>query len=255
MKKSTAKIVNFCNNYLDVKAYRDGYINGLQVAGSQTVERIITGVSLSKRLIKAAIKARAGLIIVHHGLSSKQFGDPPGIFSYTRERIGLLLGHNINLAGYHLPLDAHPLIGNSVCIAKLLKLVKIKPMDSPALGPIGFIGELPRSMPAKEFVLEINRKLNTKSVALLYGKKNIEKVGIISGSAPDEFVTAKSYGADTFLNGSIRESNVRAVEEECMNFINAGHYNTEKLGILNLGNLIARKFNIKVEFVDIPCDV
>ena len=249
------QIIKFCDKYLDADKFRDFCINGLQIEGSPEVNSIITGVSLSKRLIEEAIKRKAQMMIVHHGLSGKDLGDPPGIFGFTRKRLTLMLEHNINLAGYHLPLDAHPVIGNNISIAKTLKLKKINTFNSPGFGPIGFVGSLAKSMPFNDFVRFVDKSLDTKSKAFHYGLKHISRIGIISGGAPNDFITAKLAGADTYLTGGIRESNVRAIEEEGMNFINAGHYNTEKMGIKNLGGLIAKKFKIKVEFVDIPCDI
>ena len=110
-------------------------------------------------------------------------------------------------------------------------------------------------MGINNFVDLVNKKLNTNSYTILAGKKTVKKIGIISGGASPDFEIAAKLGADTYICGDIREGIVRAVEETKINFINAGHYNTEKLGIQNLGKLIEKRFKIKAEFIDVPCKI
>lgn len=249
------KIVKFCEEYLQVKNFKDYCHNGLQVEGDKKISKIITGVSFSQKLIKKAIEKNAEMIIVHHGIFSNQISSPPQIKGVLKNRLKLLFENDINLCGFHLPLDAHPAIGNNISLIKLLGLKKVGIIDTPNYGEIGFIGEIKQPTTFEKFVEIVNKKLNTKSYVIAGGLKDIKKIGIISGGASPDFKIAKELGADTYLCGDIRESVVRAVEEEGINFINAGHYNTEKLGVQNLGNLIAKKFRVKVEFVDIPCDI
>lgn len=243
------KIVEFCEDYLKVKDFTDYCVNGLQVEGAEEVNKIVTGVSISKQLIKSAINKKAQMIIVHHGIFGNQVGKPPKFTGYLKNRLKLILENNINLCGFHLPLDAHPAIGNNISLCKLLGVIKIKPFN------VGFIGELKKETDFKNFSDLIDKKLNTQSCVIAAGPKKIKRIAVISGGSSPDFKSAAELGADTYLCGDIREEVVRAVEEIGVNFINAGHYNTEKLGIQNLGNLLARKFGVKVEFVDVPCDV
>jgi len=243
------KIVKYCEDYLKVKDFDDYCVNGLQVEGSEKVDKIITGVSLSEKLIREAIKKNAKMIIVHHGLFKNLIGTPPVIKGFTKNRIKLLLENNINLLGFHLPLDAHEKIGNNISLCELLNIENAKPFD------VGFVGELKKETNINDFVEAVNKKLSTNSYTILAGKKTVKKVGIISGGASPEFGLVYELNADTYICGDVREEVVEAVKEVKINFINAGHYNTEKLGIQNLGNLIEKKFKIKVEFADIPCDV
>jgi len=249
------KIVKFCEDYLKVKNFTDYCHNGLQVEGAEKIAKIVTGVSLSEALIREAIKTRAEMIIVHHGLFSKSLSQPPEINGYVKNRLKLLLENNINLCGFHLPLDAHPVIGNNISLAKLLGLINPRLFDDKQYGEIGFIGELKQSLEFKKFVKLVNDKLETKSYAIAAGKKIVKKAVIVSGGASSDFKIAAELGADVFLCGDISESVVEAVKETKINFINAGHYNTEKLGIINLGKLVEKKFKIKVEFIDIPCEI
>lgn len=243
------KIIEFCDEYLKVKDFEDGCFNGLQVEGKEDTSKIVTGVSLSKTLIEKALEKQADMIMVHHGFFKSDVPSPLKITGYRRGRLKMLLENDINLAGYHLPLDAHPLIGNNISLAKMLGLVKNKPFS------IGFIGELPKEMDFEKFRKKVEEQLCTHSFVIKAGKKKVKKVGIISGGASSYFEEAHLVGADVFLTGDIWEEVVRKVEEVEMNYISVGHYNTEKDGIRNLGNMVAKKFKIEVEFVDVPNEV
>ena len=255
MRIETKKIVKFCEDYLEVKKFEDYCVNGLQVEGAEKVSKIITGVSLSQKLIEAVIKKNAKMIIVHHGIFGSQISKPPCIKGVVRNRLKLLLENDINLCGFHLPLDAHPVIGNNISLIKLLRLKKMDVISCPDYGEIGFVGEYKEAMKFEDFYNLICDELETQPYIIPAGKRNIKRVGIISGGASPDFKQAVELGADTYLCGDVREEVVEAVKETKINFINAGHYNTEKLGIQNLGGLIAKKFKVKVEFIDIPCDV
>jgi dinuclear metal center YbgI/SA1388 family protein len=249
------KIIKFCEEYLEVKKFPDYCVNGLQVEGAANVEKIVAGVSLSVKLINEAVDRQAQMIIVHHGIFKEQISTPPLIKGYVKNRLKLILENNLNLCGFHLPLDAHPVVGNNISLCRLFNLKNIKKINTPNYGEIGYIGDLAKTMLFKEFVGEVNKKLKVKSYIISAGRKNIKKVAIVSGGASSDFQIAAEMGADVFLCGDIREGIIEAVNETKINFINAGHYNTEKLGIQNLGKLLNKKFGIKVEFVDIPCEI
>ena len=249
---NTAKrddIVNFCKKYLDVASFNDEYINGLQIEGQEKVSKIILGVSWSQKLIDYAISKKAEMILVHHGFSLKSIGNPPIIDSYIKTRLSSMLLNNISLVGFHLPLDAHPKIGNNASLCKLLGVKNIKKYD------VGFIGDLEKACPLNDFVNTVNKKLNTKSVVTNNDNRKVKKIAIVSGSAAIYYQDAKRLGADVFITGELKERVVRASEEINISVIGAGHYNTEKLGVQNLGKLIEKEFGIKTEFVDIPCEV
>jgi len=243
------EIEKYCQDYLNIKDFNDHCYNGCQVEGEENVKKIITGVSLSKKLIEKALEKKAEMIIVHHGFFMDAFGSPVIIQGVMRARLRMLLSNNINLLGFHLPLDAHLEIGNNISICKKLKLENIEKFN------VGFVGKLKESIDFEEFLNKVNNIFQTKSYGIQAGNKNIEQIGIISGAASSDFQKAKYMGADTYLCGDLRENIVREVEEAGINFINAGHYNTEKFGIQNLGELIAKKFELEVEFVDIPNEI
>lgn len=241
------EIIAFCDDFLKVGEFEDGCHNGLQVEGREKVERIVTGVSLSKRLLEAALERGADMVMVHHGYFPGEVASPLHLTGYRRERLKLLLANDLNLAGYHLPLDAHPVLGNNISLCRLLGVNRVKPLD------VGFIGELTRPMELERFAALVDEKLQTRSFVLATGKSKVKKVAVISGgaSSPDAEKAALA-GADVFVTGDLMEWVVRQMEEMGMNLIDAGHYNTEKEGIRNLGELVAKRFGIKAEFVDIP---
>ncbi|MFZ2970880.1 MAG: Nif3-like dinuclear metal center hexameric protein [Minisyncoccia bacterium] len=243
------KIIEYLNEYLKVKDFQDYCHNGLQIEGKENVAKIVTGVTLSIRLIEEALKRNADMIVVHHGFFLKDIPSPLQIKGLYKERIKALLLNDINLAGYHRPLDAHPVIGNNISLCRLFDLRNCKPFD------VGFVGILDKETDILEFKKIIDSKLNIKSLLLFSGKKKIKYVGIISGGSSPDFEQAIENSADLLIGGDIREEVVRKLEEANFNYINAGHYNTEKLGIQNLGKLIEKKFKIKAEFVDVPCEV
>ncbi len=243
------KIIGFCDEYLKVRDFEDYCHNGLQVEGRADVVKIVTGVSLSRELIKRAMEKQADMIMVHHGIFMRDVPNPLCLAGYMRERLKMLLENDINLAGYHLPLDAHPLIGNNISLCDMLGVKRAKPFDA------GFIGELSREMLFDKFNALVEKQLCTHNFAMNAGKKKVKKVAIISGGSSVDFEAAYAAGADVFLAGDVREEVVRKIEEVGINFINAGHYNTEREGIRKLGELVAKKFRIEAEFVDVPNEV
>lgn len=249
MSAKRDKIIEFCDEYLKVKDFEDGCFNGLQIEGKEDIKSIVTGVSLSQQLIAKAIEVRADMIMVHHGFFKSDIPTPFCLKGVQKNRVKVLLENDINLAGYHLPLDAHPTIGNNISLAKMFGLVRNKPFS------VGFIGELEKEMDFEKFKRKIDEQLCTHSFAMNAGKKKVKKVAVISGGASPHFEEAYLAGADLFLTGDIWEEVVRKVEEAGMNYISAGHYNTEKEGIRNLGEMAAKKFKIEVNFVDVPNEV
>jgi dinuclear metal center YbgI/SA1388 family protein len=243
------KIIEFCSKYLQTDSFEDYCFNGLQIEGIEKVSKIVTGVSFSRRLVKEAVSKQAQMIMVHHGIFVKDISSPFQLKGVMRGRVKAILENDINLVGYHLPLDAHPLTGNNISLAKVLGVKKTKPFD------VGFVGELEKETDFEKFQMLVDRKLVARSFALPFGKKKVKKIAIISGGSSPDFEEAFRAGANVFLCGDMREEVVRKAEEVGINIINAGHYNTEKEGIRNLGEIVKKKFKIEVEFVDIPCEI
>ncbi len=240
------KIVSYLNDLLNISEFEDYCVNGMQVEGEKNVKKIVLGVSVSQRLFQQAIKKKADMIIVHHGIFWKSDPHPFSLTGIFRERLALLIKNNINLLAYHLPLDAHPEFGNNAQIMNLLNIESIKPVD------VGLLGQLKSKIEWEAFVDLVNEKVETKAQIFKYGPEYVLRVLVLSGGSSGFYKLAKENNADTFIGGEIKENIVRELEEVGINYINAGHYNTERFGVRALAKIVADKFTIDCKFVDVP---
>lgn len=232
-------------DYLSVADFDDYCVNGLQVEGKSEIGRIALGVSVSQRLFQTAAEWNADALLVHHGLFWTSDLYPFALRGIQRDRVAILLQHNINLLGYHLPLDAHPEVGNNAQLLRILSLTNRASVD------VGFLGELEPTMPLKAFVQRVNERLQTHAFVLPYGSETVRSVAVISGGSSPKYIKAIEVGADTFVGGDIRESVVREIEEMRLNYINAGHYPTERLGVQALGKKLEKEFGVETRFIEI----
>lgn len=240
------KIVCYLNELLNTTEFDDYCVNGLQVEGKKNIKKVVFGVSASLRLFQQAVEKNADMILVHHGVFWKSDPSPFALTGIFRERLALLLKKDINLLAYHLPLDAHPEFGNNAQILKLLNITPIKPID------VGFLGELNSKLNSEEFLKIVNQKLNTESQFFPFGAPDVHRIMVMSGGSSHYYKLAIENNADTFIGGEIKENVVRQLEEVGLNYINAGHYNTEKFGVQALRSVLAEKFNLSCEFIDVP---
>ncbi len=244
-----SEIISYCNQLLDIAVHRDFCPNGMQVEGDgREVKKIAIGVSITLEFIEKAINANADLIITHHGFIWDK--DPRVITGPFRNKIKLLLENGLAAASYHLPLDYHPELGNNVQLAKVLELSEIKTIPENADYAEAIIGKTDKST-IDDFSSFLSRKLGRSPVVLPFGKKQISKVVIITGGAQNYFMTAIESEADCFVTGEASEKNYAMSQEFGVHFIGAGHYATEKYGILALGEHLADKFSIDFEYIEI----
>ena len=243
------ELTNYLNTYLRIEEFKDYSTNGLQVEGKDEIRKIVTGVSANVELFEKAIELKADAIIVHHGIIW-DFEHPVYQGSY-KKRIKLLLENDINLYGYHLPLDAHKEVGNNARLAQILGLKNIEPFGEYNEQLIGFKGEY--KLKQAEIVFDLVKKeINANAIIFPYGPDKINTVGVVSGGAQKEVKQAVLEGLDLYLTGEVSEHILHYVKEEGIHFIAAGHYATERFGVLALGEHIKEKFELDVEFVDIP---
>jgi dinuclear metal center YbgI/SA1388 family protein len=243
------KIVSFLNSYFDIKNIKDSSQNGLQCEGSNTVKKVVFGVSISLKFIEKAIKEKANMIIVHHGLlwgRSNIFKGP------YKKKLQLLFKNNINLLAYHLPLDKHNKIGNNAQIINYFGAKRIKSFGTYDGETIGFKGTFNKQKPLYEIIKTISDKLNSKVLCLEFGPEKIKTLGVISGGAQSMFNQAIDENLDLYITGEISEFVQEMARENNINFISAGHYNSEKPGIWALEKLIKSKFKVETKFIDIP---
>ena len=239
-------LIEHLNELLAISDFQDYCVNGLQVEGKPEVKRVAGGVSVSQPLFRKALDWKADLVLVHHGLFWKSDPHPFFLQGVRRARLALLIKNDLNLAAYHLPLDAHPIYGNNIQILNRLGLKPVEPLE------IGFIGEFDTPLPRDTFLARVNEKLQSKAIPFFYGNREIKSVLVISGASSAAFEEAAARGVDAFVGGDIREENVRGIEEVGLNYVAAGHYNTERFGIQALLAHLEEKFGLETRFFEIP---
>jgi dinuclear metal center YbgI/SA1388 family protein len=235
---------------LDPGSYADLGPNGLQVPGAREVTRVVTGVSAQRQLSERAVELGAQLVLVHHGL----FWDfqPTGLTPVLAERLRPLFKHDINLAAYHIPLDAHAELGNNALLAKALGCSEHEPFGSYHGRPIGRKGTFAGGITVQELRERVRHVTHRDPLIQGSGPERIRAIGIVSGSAAGTLEEAVAEGLDAFLTGEPKEHVMADAQESKIHFIAAGHYATETFGVRALGDLLAERFGIEHVFVDIP---
>jgi dinuclear metal center YbgI/SA1388 family protein len=239
---------DFLTTYLKTDDYNDDCPNGIQVEGTAEVRKILTAVSASVELFEIAAAQKADTVIVHHGIIWN-FERPVYKGGY-RERIRLLLENNINLYGFHLPLDAHEEIGNNAQLCRRLEVKNMRPFGDIKGQYIGMKGEIDK-IDKESFFKRISKLVDRDPLIFDYGPDQVEKVGVISGGAQKYLNQAVSAGLDVYLTGEVSEHIMHYAKEEKIHFVSAGHYATEKFGIIALGQLLEKQFNVEITFIDI----
>lgn len=247
------ELENYLAELLDTASFDDYCVNGIQVEGKDEINSIVTGVSASSRLFRAVLERKADAVILHHGLFWKNSPHPMALKGILRERVKLLLDAEISLFGYHLPLDGHPELGNNVLIAQALGLEDITFCILAGMTmPLAAVGDLKMPVPFEEFERYANLTLETTGLGFNFGRKLLRRVFVVSGHGGGDYIDAVEAGADLLVTGSLQEDSVRACEELELSLYAAGHYNSEKWGVEALGEHLRDKFDLDVEFVDVP---
>jgi dinuclear metal center YbgI/SA1388 family protein len=244
-------IISALDELLDVGSFRDLGPNGLQVPGPQEVRRVVTGVSAQRELVERAVEEDAQLVLVHHGL----FWDflPTGLTPVLAERLRPLFKHDIALAAYHLPLDAHPELGNNAILAQRLGCERPQAIGDFRGRAIGRAGTFPGDgIPAAALFARVREVTGREPTVFDGGPERVRRIGIVSGSAADVLSEAVALGLDAFLTGEPREHVMADAREAGIHFIAGGHYATETFGIRALGDWLERRFGIEHVWIDIP---
>lgn len=243
-------IVQFANEYLDSARFSDYCPNGLQVQGIEEVKKIVSGVSCSLEFFSKAKDSGADLVLVHHGLI---WGSQPlTITGNFGKRISYLIQNDISLLAYHLPLDAHNIVGNNQQVANRLNLTDREEFALYKGKNIGVIGYLEEAVDWNSFLETTSKVFISKPISYNFGAETIKKVAVVTGGAAGQIMDASDSDCDVFITGEVSESTLHLSKEEKINFIAAGHYNTEKFGVQALGDLLSNEMNIEHEFIDIP---
>lgn len=235
---------------LESRRFSDYCPNGLQVPGRAEVRTVATGVSASSELFELAVEREADLLIVHHGLF---WGSMRPIDVVMKRRLKLLFDADISLAAYHLPLDAHPQLGNNALIAQALDASVIRRFAMHEGEPIGVIAELPddgRSAP--ELFAQVERVTARQPLIFDAGPSRVQTLAIVSGGGSSYLADAVALGADAFLTGEPTERAMAHAREAQIHFIAAGHYATETFGVRRLGEHLSERFRLEHVFLDVP---
>ncbi len=232
---------------LEPGRFEDYCPNGLQVEGRPEIRHVVSGVTASHALIRAAIEQQADLILVHHGYFWR--GEPQPVVGMKRQRLQALLQHEINLVAYHLPLDAHPELGNNAQLGLELGLVQEGPLRPDG---IGLIGRLPEVCPAEQFAARIGTVLGRQPTWVQGGPHPVRRLAWCTGGAQSMLTTAARHGVDAFISGEISEQTTHEARELGVHYFAAGHHATERYGPRALGAWCAEHFGVGHCFVDIP---
>ncbi len=251
MPAPITQILAEADRLLEPGHFEDYCANGLQVPGPESVETIATGVSAHVELFERAAKEGAQLLIVHHGI----FWGPGvrTIDAALKRRLGVLFEEDLALAAYHLPLDAHPLLGNNALIARDLGATELEPFARHRGATIGFVAKLPGDgVSGDELRGQIEQLTAREPLWFDCGPDHIERLAIVSGAGGDYIGEAVTAGAQGLLTGEAPERAMADAREAGIHLFAAGHYATETFGVKALGEHLAERFSLRHEFIDVP---
>jgi dinuclear metal center YbgI/SA1388 family protein len=246
MPPITALIAHL-DRLLAVDEFRDYGPNGLQVPGPSEVQTVVTGVSANGQLIDAAVAEGADLVLVHHGLYWR--GDPQEITPLLHRRLKPLLVNDVALAAYHLPLDAHLEHGNNALLAERIG----GGTDARRFADVGVAITFEEPLRIDELTARVRSAVDGREPLVIpAGPEQIRTLGIVTGAASDDVLTAIDLGLDAFLTGEPAERANSIATDAGIHFLAAGHHATETFGVRRLGDLLAREFGVRHVYVDVP---
>ena len=247
------ELLAWLNDTLQPHLFRDYCPNGLQLEGRPEIRRVVAGVTASRALLEEAIQRDADAIFVHHGWFWKN--EDARIIGTKRERIALALQHGLNVIAYHLPLDAHPQLGNNAQLARVLGFspdldAEGKPITC---GPDGLIwlGRCAPQTTLSQLGGHIGQTLQREPLLIGDPQQPIQRIAWCTGGAQGYMQDAIDAGAQAYLTGEASEPNFHLAHETGVAFIGAGHHATERYGARAVGEAIQARFGIQVEFIDL----
>ncbi|MCL4136802.1 UNVERIFIED_CONTAM: hypothetical protein GTU68_031668 [Idotea baltica] len=242
------EITNYADSYLRIANFHDYCPNGLQVEGKQNVVKVASAVTASLAIIEQAVEWGADCLIVHHGYFWKN--ERAQVVGMKKRRLQALLGADISLLAYHLPLDAHPVVGNNAQIAHRLGISNLEPLQKTSKTPIGNVGMLDAPVSISEFVEHCARSLARDPIHIDTGPRQVQRIAWCTGGAQHMIDDAVERQADVYLTGEISEQTVHIARECNIHFIGAGHHATERYGVQALAAHLAEKFGIEHQYFD-----
>lgn len=244
-----SQIITYCDELLNPDDFKDYAPNGLQVEGQSEVQVIVSGVTATQALIDKAIGLNADMLLVHHGYF--WHGEDARLIGMKGRRVKALMQSDISLVGYHLPLDAHPELGNNAQLGKVLSLQNIQIQGQGQAQGLLFTGELPEAMSADSLSQHLFDCLQRQPLHIAAGEQLIKTVAWCTGGAQSFIDQAAALGVDAYISGEISEKTTHEAREIGIHYFAAGHHATERYGVQALGEQLAAHFGLAHYFVDV----
>lgn len=242
------ELVAYTNQLLQIDRFRDYAPNGLQVEGRDEIRVLASAVTASYAVLEEAAAMGADALLVHHGYFWQ--GEDVAVVGMKRRRLAMLLGHHINLLGYHLPLDAHGVFGNNVQLARVLG-IQVQGSFGPEPG-IALLGELSSPTEGAELARRIALALGREPLHVAaQDARPIRRIGWCTGAAQKYIEAAAESGLDAYLSGEASEQTFHAAREMNIHFFAAGHHATERYGVIALSEHLAEKFLLQHRSIEI----
>lgn len=244
------ELVRWLNAYLRVDEFRDISLNGLQIEGAPVIRRVAASVDTSVKTLQHAADSGADILLVHHGLF---WGKPLPIVGPQRARVQTAIMADLNLYACHVPLDAHPEVGNNAMIARALSLQDTVPFGEWLGQKSGLAGELPFELSLQDFADRIQKL--TGEICLVHGggqSPTVKRLGIVTGEGADRIPEAAALGLDTLLTGEPAHKHFHDAFEYGVNVVYAGHYETEVFGVRALAAKLEDEFGLPWQFLHHP---
>jgi dinuclear metal center YbgI/SA1388 family protein len=247
----TIELEQFLKTLLKPELFDDYCPNGLQIEGKPEIKKIVFAVSATRESAEYAAKVDASALIVHHGLFWKFHGTRTLTGPFYK-RVAPLLKNDINLFGYHLPLDAHSEVGNAVAIARLIEMGELLPFGNHKGAFTGIMGTLPKALSGNELKALLERTLqHSVHYSNPIENKPIKKIGIITGGANSQWSEAYKLGLDAYITGEMSEHDYHESREAGIHMFAGGHHATEKFGIQALMKKIQETYpDLQCEYLD-----
>lgn len=242
-------LVGYLAEYLRLGDFKDASWNGMQVEGAPGIDHLATAVDATPGAIRGAAESGAQVLIVHHGLF---WATGERIVGPLREKLKSLLAADLTLYAAHLPLDAHPEVGNNPCLARLLGLAVGGPFGDVSGTPIGVLCEPKGGLARHELVKRLAEAVGSEPRVYDLGPPKVRRIGIVTGNGGSTVNEATGRGLDCLVTGEWTYTNYQNARDHELNVICAGHYATETFGVRALGEHLSSRFGLRHTFVPDP---
>ena len=243
-------VVQLLNEWLEPDRFKDYCPNGLQVEGRSDVRRVVSGVTACQAFLDQAVAAGADMLLVHHGYFWR--GEDLRIRGMRRQRLATLFAHDLSLVAYHLPLDAHPVMGNNAQLAKVLDFEEVAPAGEAGESGLLWTGTLAEPMAPEQFSAYLGERLHRAPLHVGTGSSEIRSLAWCTGAAQGFIDQAIALGVDAYISGEISEPTVHSARENAIHYFAAGHHATERYGVQAVGEKLQEEMGIEHLFIDVP---